>query len=99
VLIALAEEAERGRRTEVAEELCEVLRPAFAAVVLGGLAVGVETQHRGSEAGVDRHAGAGERARRRAAADVYGLAKVELERELIRGGLRPERIARPRHRR
>src|SRR5262249_31405763 len=55
--------------------------------------------HSGGEAGIERRRGASERAGWRGAADIYGLAEIELQAELISRGLRPERVARARHRR
>ena len=80
VLVALAQESERGGRAEIAERGRPLaVERALAAVVLGDLRIGVETEHRRGEAGVERRRGARQRAGRRGAADVDGLAEIELE--------------------
>src|SRR6516164_6472902 len=100
VLVAFAQESERSGWTEIAEWCCPLaVKRALAAVVLGDLRIGVETEHGHGEAGVEGRSGAGERAGWRGAADVHGLAEIEFEAELISRGLRPERVACARHRR
>jgi hypothetical protein len=100
VLVAPAEQAEGRGRPDVAERVRPlVVERAHAAVVLGRLGVGEQAQHGAGEAGVDRRRRARDRAERRAAADVDGLAEVDFERQLVGGGLRPEAVAGPGHRR
>src|SRR5215510_1519060 len=100
VLVAPAEQAERRRRADIAERHGPfVVERAHALVVLGGLGVGEQAHHGRAQAGIDRCCRARDCAEWRAAADIDGLAEIDLERELVGGGLRPEAVACAGHRR
>src|SRR5262249_2969662 len=94
LLVALAEQTKRGRWPQIAERRrpFAVERP-LPAVVLGDLRIRIEAEPGRREAGVERGRCARQRTGRRGAADVHGLTEIEFEAELIRGGLRPERVA------
>jgi hypothetical protein len=70
----------------------------LTAVVLRDLGIGIEAEHRRCEPGIEGSRSARQRARRRGAANVDGLTEIELEAQLIRGRLRPERVAGAGHR-
>ena len=98
VLVATGQQAERGRRSDVAQ-----LRGPLGAerragpAVIARLGVGEQAQHVLAQALVDGHAGARHGPEGRRAADVHGLAEVELQRQGVGGELGPERAAGPGH--